>query len=647
MYFESVDNSKHIAQCRICGRELCYRLSTKNLNHHIQRNHPVISVQRDSLLPIRPVPFVQAMPHPSDNNYTAPSDYIPPAAHQPNVENVTRMEQSNTAPTNYVPPAAHQQNTSGVDNLRRMEQSHSDTFYRSELFHPPYARNTMNEPIVNRAPNQVNVNYELLQPVGMLYDAFYQPNDPLFPPNFLQEFNIQLQLQNAEGNPKPDTRMQTNHSNVAQRESSDESSSEEDEEEPDDNDNNDECTQNKCDQLLRKWIIVNGYPFSMIQQREFIEFMMVLNPTYILPTLDGLISDMRADYLKFAEKVRQQLLNSVSVCITAESLISKNNCRYLALTAHYIDKQFKEHVILFDCCEMVRCDKTSSIESVIDTTLAKFFLTGRVTTFVSDSTAFVKEMFADNYSWNYFGCYGLKLRTIAKDLKHLAVKFLVKYCPTVRLDPDLYLQDIMETISDVFATLPNFVDEYNICADIIKVLKPFEELILFVGNRYVCMSEFFLINRSLVAAYDKLMTETFTEDIKKAVQTVFEKLTKLAEHEYMQPFAYATFLDPRFKNMFSANADEASSIKDTFIEELTAMFKSKKELVEANNEENATAAAEGNTQSTSSSIFKDFDKMVEESQIPGNYLHITLICSFLLKVYFMCLYFQLRRLKLK
>lgn len=623
MYFESVDNSKHLAQCRICGRQLCYRSSTKNLNHHIQRNHLVTYVRNDSFLPIRPAPFVQAMPHPSDNIYTtAPSDYIPPAAHQPNVENFRRMEQNYTAP-NYIPPAAHQQNTSG-DSLRRMEQSHSDTFYRSELFHPPYARNTMNEPVVNRAPNQVN--YELLQPVGMMYDAFYQPNDPLFPPNFLQEFNIQLHLPNADDNPKPDTRMQTNHSNVAQGESSDESSSSEEEEEPDDNDNNNdnqECTQNKCDQLLRKWIVTNGYPFSMIQKREFIEFMMLVNPTYILPTLDGLLSDMRADYLKFAEKVRQQLLDSVSVCITAESLISKNNCRYLALTAHYIDKHFKERSILFDCCEMVRCDKTSSIVSVIDTTLAKFYLTGRVTTFVSDSTAFVKEMFADNYSWNYFGCYGLKLRAIAKDLKHLAVKFLVKYCPTVRLDPDLYLQDLMETISDVFATLPNFVDEYSICANIIKVLKPFEELILFVGNRYVCMSEFFLINRSLVAAYDKLMKENFPEHIKKAVQTVFEKLTKLAEHEYIQPFAYATFLDPRFKNMFSANADEALSIKDTFIEELTAMFKKKEGILEANNEENAAAAAADNTQSTNSSIFKDFDKMVEESQIPGNYLHIT------------------------
>ncbi|GLV45927.1 uncharacterized protein CBL_11724 [Carabus blaptoides fortunei] len=468
----------------------------------------------------------------------------------------------------------------------------------SNAGYPPYPVGAMNGPPMIRAPNPTNANLGYPTPAGTRHPPYYQNPPPVYAPDMRSQYNIQISMPNTDD---PIVREVT--PGTFQEESSDAT------------EENEEFVHEKCDVRLRKWIIARGHPFSMIANKEFVEFMNDVNPSYKLPTVEDMKSDLCADYLKFSEKVRQQLLlDSVSVCITAESLISKNNCQYVAMTAHYIDKQYKKRSILFDCSEMLRYDRTA-IVFVIDMALEKFGLTGRVITFVSDNNVLVKEMFADKHNWNYFGCYGLELKEVADGLKQVAIQFLTDHCPTIRVGSNWYLQDIIETVSKVLPTLSNFIEEYNICVDIIKVLEPFEELIRFIGNQYIWTSEFMLINRSLLSAYEKLMNENLSEDIKKAVQTVLEKLTKLAEHEYIQSLAYATFLDPRYKNTVSTNSDEDLSIKETFIEEVASLCRPKWVMQVINGTGNPMVP-DNNHLAEIASIFSAFDKRIMESQIP-------------------------------
>jgi len=98
---------------------------------------------------------------------------------------------------------------------------------------------------------------------------------------------------------------------------------------------------------LVEWIIINQHPFTIVEEPKFIDYIHILNSDAVLISADTIkrrIIDLyTANIVKMQESF-QDILGKIS--FTLDIWISLSTKSFLAITAHYIDKDWKLRNVL-------------------------------------------------------------------------------------------------------------------------------------------------------------------------------------------------------------------------------------------------------------------------------------------------------------
>jgi len=100
---------------------------------------------------------------------------------------------------------------------------------------------------------------------------------------------------------------------------------------------------------LVKWIIINQHPFTIVEELKFIDYIHILNPDAVLISADTIkrkIMDLYTVNIDKMQESFQDILGKIS--FTLDVWTSPSTKSFLAITAHYIDKDWKLRNVLVD-----------------------------------------------------------------------------------------------------------------------------------------------------------------------------------------------------------------------------------------------------------------------------------------------------------
>lgn len=338
-------------------------------------------------------------------------------------------------------------------------------------------------------------------------------------------------------------------------------------------------------------------PFSIVEDSGFKEFVSVLNPGYQLPNRKTLSTVLLAEeYTNKLFKYQEMGRRCLSICLTLDCWTSKNLQSYMAITAHFIDKDtFEFHSILIQCAAFDGQHTGEKIAEKLREVANTWALTNKVNFLVSDNAA---NMFsaARALGWPHFGCYAHKLNlivqtavgtenisatitkvqktvahfkrsAIAKEklLKYQATaqnvaqpKSLVLSVPTRWNSTYKMLKRFSELQEALRATIPNLLnanlpiiptEEWKCIDQICDVLQPFDEVTTIMSAEYyLTASKAIVLTAGLVSMCENLANQDYYDVVKLLIQDLKSGLvTRFGSIERQKEISICTLLDPRFK----------------------------------------------------------------------------------------------------
>lgn len=143
-------------------------------------------------------------------------------------------------------------------------------------------------------------------------------------------------------------------------------------------------------QLLRM-IVKRYYPFSLVEDPEFIKLMNMAAPGYKVPTRKTLTEGLMLQVYEKTKSRIQEQLNSVDfISVTTDSWTSIINENYTAITVHYLLEEndhlaLKSHLI--DCFSYSDRHTAENLTSLLRGKFEEFQISEKVVCITSDNAA--------------------------------------------------------------------------------------------------------------------------------------------------------------------------------------------------------------------------------------------------------------------
>ncbi|CAG4968107.1 unnamed protein product [Parnassius apollo] len=151
-----------------------------------------------------------------------------------------------------------------------------------------------------------------------------------------------------------------------------------------------------------KLFILDFQPFSIVEDKGFVEFLHGLNPIYQLRSRKYLSKTLLPSmYEKVLNETKIKITEeATSVCLTTDCWTSKANESYMAITAH---------------CEVLHGHHTAiNLAGQLRTCASTWNITGKITIVVSDNASNIVSAITSELNWRHFGCYAHCLNLIVK-----------------------------------------------------------------------------------------------------------------------------------------------------------------------------------------------------------------------------------------
>lgn len=360
-------------------------------------------------------------------------------------------------------------------------------------------------------------------------------------------------------------------------------------------------------------------PFSLVEDKGFRKFVASLNPAYQLPSRKHISNVMLdAAFRKCEVEVREKFLVTKSACLTVDCWTSRAQEGYFAVTAHYINNNFELESVLLQCRVLPGPHTAINISEDLERILAEWKLEGKVRLVISDNASNMKSSIKA-LKLKHFGCFAHTLNLVAKSalalpevetfllklkviISHFrrsttATEKLLRYQiqngtaqpkklmidVATRWNSTFYMLEraliLREALTSTLAILgstsgqspPSITsDEWRLCRDLCKVLKPLEEVTVQIsGEQYLTGSLVIIFSRTLNRIYQSVFpTDMTLHDSAMSVSNAIKSglQTRLHNVENSGTLAVSTFLDPRFKNFLFSDKTAAETVKKRVIE---------------------------------------------------------------------------------
>ncbi|CAG4999968.1 unnamed protein product [Parnassius apollo] len=164
--------------------------------------------------------------------------------------------------------------------------------------------------------------------------------------------------------------------------------------------------QERLNKLLMKLFTLHFQPFSIVEDKGFVEFVHGLNPIYQQPSRKYLSNTLLPSmYEQVLNETKIKLTEeATSVCLTTDCWTSKANESCMAITYHYIDQNYILKSLLLQC-EVLHGHYTAiNLAGQLRTCASTLNITGKITIVVSDNASNIVSAITSEQNWRHFGC---------------------------------------------------------------------------------------------------------------------------------------------------------------------------------------------------------------------------------------------------
>lgn len=298
---------------------------------------------------------------------------------------------------------------------------------------------------------------------------------------------------------------------------------------------------------------------------------------------------------------------------------SVNMESFIAVTGHFIDKDFQLVSILLECSLMRGQHTSENLAENLNRIVTDWGLQDKVLLIVSDNASNIKKAISVCLKWKHFGCFAHTLNLIVRDALSIpSVEELINKVRTIvghfrrsyvssqkladyqrQINPDVeplkVIQDVSTRWNSTYFMLERFTHlenaikstiaildnvnipvltptEWQMCKELATVLRPFEKTTKTIsGENYITGSYVIPLVNGLYAVCSNLLKRKFEDITICVIQKLNQGIqTRLGQVECSNTLAFAAFLDPRFKHMAFENNSIAESTKKQIISMVAA-----------------------------------------------------------------------------
>jgi len=369
-------------------------------------------------------------------------------------------------------------------------------------------------------------------------------------------------------------------------------------------------------------IITDFQPFKVVEDKGFKKFVNLLNPNYTLPTRQAISKTLiPLEYQKCVFRVEELIEKEVdNVCLTTDCWTSRYNKSYIAVTAHFVNKEFILKLVLIECTEIIERHTSVNLSNEIKAIITKWKLDGKVVLVVLENASTIKNAI-NNLQIRHLGCFahtinlvveeGLKcesdlinkVKTVVTHFRKstIANKILEKNQINSGIkDPKKLIQAVNTRWNSVFYMLERFVllensirsslgllenppsrliaVEWIVVKELCIVLRPFESTTKVVsGETYIAASMILPIVNGLTDVCSKMKNkpefDSRTHEVVNSISNAMKNKNSWGNIYLSKTLAKCTFLDPRFKSiLFSSNSSLSENIKMEITDEVISII---------------------------------------------------------------------------
>lgn len=234
------------------------------------------------------------------------------------------------------------------------------------------------------------------------------------------------------------------------------------------------------DKQLIKFITKDLYPFTLVEEEEFVKFVNMLNPNYTVPSRKTLSDSAQTEvYQSCIEELHSNLKDVTSVVLTIDRWTSVKEEKCISVTAFYLNKNLEVQNNMLDSVSLAKNCSNDDLSSVLQQLIENWGLSNKILAVVTDGSEDI-VCTVKNCNWNHIYCFAHMLNTI---------------------------------VEAGLAEIQTFLDKVR---SIIEYFKTNSE----------ASNKFLLIQRQMGLAQYKLKT-----DVKKKWSTTFDMLTKFEKNK--------------------------------------------------------------------------------------------------------------------
>ncbi|CAH1170700.1 unnamed protein product [Phaedon cochleariae] len=361
------------------------------------------------------------------------------------------------------------------------------------------------------------------------------------------------------------------------------------------------------------FIATSMQPYNIVEQHGFKHLMKTAVPSYKLPSRKTL-SECKIPklYNETVQKIKDRLAEINEMSFTTDCWTSTGNKPYIALTAHYISKEWKLEGVCLNCAELNEDHTSDIVAAMLSHLLCEWNLEKlKHQTFTTDSGANIIKAI-EILKVNHIPCFGHSLNTgVEKSLRIAELqpsigkvtKIQSAFAHSWKLSRDLHekqrqfnlpimkipsysrtrwwsmlrlISVVVEQHIALVSLLGEFSggkykhlvlnqDEVSLLQEVIKLLRPMQDISEHMsGESYVTASTILPLLNQIQETYNDKAEETQVDiEVNSTCSTIMNIILKTFKNRYIENqnvcrlLQKCTFFDPRFKTQFFEEVETA------------------------------------------------------------------------------------------
>lgn len=414
----------------------------------------------------------------------------------------------------------------------------------------------------------------------------------------------------------------------------------------------------KLDEKLLQLIIKDFQPLSIVEDSGFKDFVLALNPSYQLPSRKTISTTLLTTSYEMVYNETKNIMKMVkAVTLTTDCWTSRNTENFLAVTAHFIDDNFRLKSVLLKCISFGERHTAENLSVALKTVILEWELENKILMIVSDNASNIKKAIVDLLKQKHYGCFAHTINLIVHDaLHHIAaiaekVKTIVTFFKRstsatakffkqqehLNIAPKKLIQDVATRWNSTFYMFERFLEleeplrttmalieknlpiisqeEWVFLKEMVLILRPLENITnVMSGQSYLTASSVIILTDGLINIFEDMKRKEFTDLSQVVISAILDGIkNRLGGLESSNSLTLATFLDPRFKILGFSNDMVCERVKKHVISAVTQNINVRESEKEKDKnikitDRDETSTAKGGQSVEKFSIWGSFDK---------------------------------------